>query len=117
VRVGLKIQQEPRALMREVVMIRRPRLAKHRNTKVGPGACYASNVVPARTAEGNETSHVQRPASLRRLEVRGFLPLSRFSSKLDGGVAQDGRPKTDDDCTGAGWAGEIEATHWIGQTE
>jgi hypothetical protein len=43
--------------MREVVMIRHSRLPKNRNTKAGPGAFYASNVVAARTAEGNETSH------------------------------------------------------------
>jgi hypothetical protein len=51
-RNGRKIHQEPRALMREVVMIRRPRLPKHGNTKVGPDACYASKVVAACTAGG-----------------------------------------------------------------
>jgi hypothetical protein len=58
---------------------------------------------------------VQRLASLGRLEARGPQPLSRFSPELDGGVAANGRPKTDNDCAGAGRAGEIEAPRWIGK--
>jgi hypothetical protein len=90
--------------------------AKDRNTKVGSwGLLRLEGGRGARRRRETRRLVVQRSASLRRLEARGPLPVRRFSPELGCGIAADGRPKTDDDCAGAGRTGEIEAPRWIGE--